>query len=116
MAVDGPDPVPWPLGQENVLLAKWLLRRTWTLGDSGFQTHLCHTYTHLGEKAVRGAVVLCQDDGRHWVAVLKLGIVGKLRLEELDLLLVDVAGLDGHEEAGLPAVVHLPGRGRLDQG
>lgn len=60
--------------------------------------------------------MLCQNDGRHGVTVLKLGIVRKLRLEELDLLFVYIAGLDGREDAGLPAVVHLPGRGGLDQG
>lgn len=59
--------------------------------------------------------MLGKDDGRHWVAVLKFGIVGKVGLEKLDLLLVDVARLDGREDAGLLAVVHLPGRGRLDQ-
>lgn len=49
------------------------------------------------------------------MAVLKLGIVGKVGLEKLALLLVDVAGLDGGEDAGPLAVVHLPRRGRLDQ-
>lgn len=60
--------------------------------------------------------MLRQDERRHRVAVLKFWIVGKVRFEKLDLLLVDVARLDGREDASLLAVIHLPGRRRLDQG
>lgn len=87
----------------------------WTIHIySLFYSVLMCVYTHLGEKTIWGAVVLCQDEWRHRVAVLKFRIVGKVRFEKLDLLLVDVAWLDGREDAGLLAVVHLAGRRRLD--
>lgn len=58
--------------------------------------------------------MLCQDERRDRVAVLKFRIVGIVGFEKLGLLLVHVAGLDGREDAGLLAIVHLPRRRRLD--
>lgn len=50
------------------------------------------------------------------MAVLKFRIVVEVRFEKFDLLLLNIARLDGCEDAGFPAVFHFPGAWRFLQG
>lgn len=52
--------------------------------------------------------MLFQDKWRDGVAVLKFRIIVEVRFEKFDLLLLNIAWLDGCEDAGFLAIFHFP--------